>query len=547
MGNQESVPSPVGDEEIPMDASPQVGKHSGSKLHSPQYMEGVPEPNKKSSNRSKSKDKRSSRERPERGEAREDENRDSSVEQHHNKRISPASTDSPSMSYANNFATLPPRGNKRITDDQVHLDLPMAELMAYLQMVANHSSNLPLTRRDDPDLGRTVSSLTADEYAFKCAAFIPSKIKYFGKYGKVWDLPTSEEFNAKSSTREPGISYGGACSNALLKAIYDTESEINNVASPHMVDAANLFEDDDDQTVNTAGFSIDQNSKSFDKLSFDDSNATSLTWAQLLHKMKGEMHGMGFNQVPAITSSYKFDLNKPFSLVPPEFKVGVNKKRTLLIGCNYRKTRDAQLKACHDDVTSIKVNYRKTRDAQLKACHDDVTSIKDFLVNVYGFPESPDLMTILMDDKKHKSPTHKNITEAFKRLAEQSQPGDAVFVLFTGHGCRIMDSPIDATAESYDEALLPSDYEESGIIRDTLMFKTLFAPMKKGVTVTCIMDCAHTGVMIDLPYLWTSKDSKKEEQQAKMSLNNDFSFVRFLKVVKTLYESSVFTRIGKTV
>ena len=33
----------------------------------------------------------------------------------------------------------------------------------------------------------------------------------------------------------------------------------------------------------------------------------------------------------------------------------------------------------------------------------------------------------------------------------------------------------------------------------------------------------------------------------QMSLNNDFSFVRLLKVVKTLYESSVFTRIGKTV
>jgi len=421
-------------------------------------------------------------------------------------------------------------GKKRITDDQVHVDhVPMAELMAYLQMVANHSSNLPLTRRDDPDLGRTVSSLTADEYAFKCAAFMPSKIRIIGgqfsKYGRVWDLPTSEEFNAKSSTREPGISYGGACSNALLKAIYDTESEINSVASPHMVDAKNLFDDDDDESIDSAGFSFDKNSKSFDKLSLDGGAATSLTWAQLLHKMRGEMHGMGFNQVPAITSSYKFDLNKPFSLVPPEFKVGVNNKRTLLIGCN----------------------YRKTRDAQLKACHDDVTSMKDFLVNVHGFPESPDLMTILMDDKKHKAPTHKNMTEAFKKLTEQSKPGDAVFVLFTGHGCRTMDSSIDVTAESYDEALLPSDYEESGIIRDTLMFKTLFAPMKKGVTVTCIIDCAHTGVMIDLPYLWSTKDSKKEEQQAKMSLNNDFSFVRFLKVVKTLYESSVFTRIGKTV
>jgi hypothetical protein len=119
-----------------------------------------------------------------------------------------------------------------------------------------------------------------------------------------------------------------------------------------------------------------------------------------------------------------------------------------------------------------------------------------------------------------KAPTHKNITEAFRRLAEMSQPGDAVFVLFTGHGCRIMDSPIDVTAESYDEALLPSDFEESGIIRDTLVFKTLFAPMKKGVTLTCIIDCAHTGVMIDLPYLWSTKenkDNKKEEQQANVS------------------------------
>lgn len=33
----------------------------------------------------------------------------------------------------------------------------------------------------------------------------------------------------------------------------------------------------------------------------------------------------------------------------------------------------------------------------------------------------------------------------------------------------------------------------------------------------------------------------------KLSLNKDFSFIRFLKVVKTLYESSTFTQLGKTV
>lgn len=417
----------------------------------------------------------------------------------------------------------------RIADDAVQLDLPMADLMAYLQVVANNSSNLPLTRRDDPELGRTVSSLTADEYAFKCAAFVPSNVRIiggqFGKYGRVWDLPTSEEFNVVSSTAEPGISHGGACCNALLKSMYDTESEVNNVASPHHVDAKNLFDDDDDETVDTAGFTVDRTMASFDTLVLNDnSTSSSMTWAQLLRKMKLEMQGVGFNQVPAVTSSYKFDLNEPFTLVPPGFKNGVNNKRALLIGCN----------------------YRKTPHSQLKASHDDVRSIKDFLVNVYGFSESPENMTVLMDDRRHTPPTHNNITNAFKQLAERSQPGDAVFVLFSGHGCRILDSPIDETAESYDEALIPVDHNDAGIIRDTLFFKTLLAPMKKGVTVTCIVDCCHTGVMVDLPYLWTTK-ADKGDLLPKMTLNNDFSFVRYLKVVKTLYESSVFTKIGKTV
>ena len=95
-----------------------------------------------------------------------------------------------------------------ITDDQVHVNLAMADLMAYLQVVANNSNNLPLTRRDDPELGRTVSNLTSDEYARKSAAFIPSDVRVLGgaftRYGRVWDLPTSEEFNACDGAQEPG-------------------------------------------------------------------------------------------------------------------------------------------------------------------------------------------------------------------------------------------------------------------------------------------------------------------------------------------------------
>jgi hypothetical protein len=48
-------------------------------------------------------------------------------------------------------------------------------------------------------------------------------------------------------------------------------------------------------------------------------------------------------------------LNKPFSLVGDNFDVTKHKRRSLLIGCNYRNIEGADLKASHDDVRSMKV------------------------------------------------------------------------------------------------------------------------------------------------------------------------------------------------
>ena len=97
------------------------------------------------------------------------------------------------------------------TDEQVHVNLAMADLMAYLQVVANNSTNLPMTRRDDPELKRMVSNLTSEDYARKSAAFIPADVRVIGgtftKYGRVWDLPTSEEYNAQDGAQEPGKSF----------------------------------------------------------------------------------------------------------------------------------------------------------------------------------------------------------------------------------------------------------------------------------------------------------------------------------------------------
>jgi hypothetical protein len=167
-------------------------------------------------------------------------------------------------------------------------------------------------------------------------------------------------------------------------------------------------------------------------------------------------------------------------------------------------------------------------------------------VTVNGFSEDEGLMTVLLDDGEHEPPTFSNIIESFKRISQQSQPGDVVFIQFSGHGSRLIGSPSTDQCGTYDEVIIPSDYEENGPIRDTLIFKTLLAPMRYGVTVTMLIDSCHTGMELDLPYAWSTRNDSPGAL-TKMIQNEDFSFVRFLKVIKTLYESSIFAQLGNRV
>ncbi len=308
----------------------------------------------------------------------------------------------------------------------------------------------------------------------------------------------------------------------MLKVLYDAASEAVDAVQPDENGMDSLFDDDDDESLATLPIARNSTFASLDMNG--QSNPSTISWAELLRKMKAEIKDIEYVQVPTIGATRKFDLNNSFSLVPESFDKRTGKKRSLLIGCN----------------------YLDTEGAELKASHDDICSMKDYIVNVHGFSESEEMMTVLLDDGKHRPPSFMNIVEAFKSLSEQSQPGDAVFIQFSGHGGRILDSPINNSIESYDEILAPSDYSQTGVIRDTLIFKTLLAPMRYGVTVTIIIDSCDTGMRLDLPYSWSTRNDRSESV-AKMKQSEDFSFVRFLKVVKTLYESSTFTQLGKTV
>jgi len=212
-----------------------------------------------------------------------------------------------------------------------------------------------------------------------------------------------------------------------------------------------------------------------------------ISWVQLLRTMRGELRQMGYDQVPQLTSSRMIDVNKPMHIVPPDFKPAVHRKRAILIGINY-----------------------VGQQGQLSGCHNDVKNIKKYLVETQGFNESE--MLILMDDGKHHPPTRKNIVDAFMRITEYSNAGDVVFIHYSGHGGRVRDTSGDED-DGYDETLIPVDFQRAGQIVDDDILKILVKPIKAGVYVTVLMDCCHSGTVLDLPYRFSADDSQMRIDQ----------------------------------
>lgn len=146
----------------------------------------------------------------------------------------------------------------------------------------------------------------------------------------------------------------------------------------------------------------------------------------------------------------------------------------------------------------------------------------EYIKDVHGFRDED--IIVLMDDGKHTSPTRANIMAAYEKVVAAAQPGDAVFCHYSGHGGKVRDDSGDEK-DGYDETLIPVDYTSAGQIRDDDLFKTLIGPLKAGVTLTSIMDCCHSGTVLDLPYVFVADGTQEE-----MTIPPDFQFDQLIKL-----------------
>jgi len=212
-----------------------------------------------------------------------------------------------------------------------------------------------------------------------------------------------------------------------------------------------------------------------------------LSFQDVLTGMRGILSTQNYEQIPQLSSSRKMDIETKFDLTPDDFS---GTKRAVLIGINY-----------------------VGQQGELSGCHNDVLNITDYIKNVHGFRDSN--MTVLMDDGTHQDPTKANIMAAYTAIAADSQPGDVVFLHYSGHGGKLRDDDRGEEDDGYDETLVPLDYEQAGQIRDDDLLRDLVLRFNKGVFVTSIMDCCHSGTVLDLPYNFKADGTQTSMQESE--------------------------------
>lgn len=219
-----------------------------------------------------------------------------------------------------------------------------------------------------------------------------------------------------------------------------------------------------------------------------------LTFSEVLDQMRTVLDEE-YEQIPQLSSSHALDVSTPFTVVG-----GEGTKRALLIGINYIG-----------------------QNGELSGCHNDALRIKKYLMDVYGYEEEN--FTYLMDNGVYDDPTYDNILAAFDDIVAKSEAGDSVFVHYSGHGGFLADDSCDEE-DGKDETLIPVNYTEAGQIRDDTVFNRLVLPMADDVTLTCLMDCCHSGTILDLPYKF-----KAGMGESVMSLQPGFRFDKFFRKI----------------
>ncbi len=138
----------------------------------------------------------------------------------------------------------------------------------------------------------------------------------------------------------------------------------------------------------------------------------------------------------------------------------------------------------------------------LKGCVRDINLVASYLLETLKIPServfkltSPNIEVAETIETKDLEPTYENIVAQFNAITEIAQPGEQVYIYYSGHGGRATTIyPELKGADQNDECIVPMDIGAGGRYLLDVELATLLKRMTdKGSIVTVIMDCCHSG------------------------------------------------------
>lgn len=140
----------------------------------------------------------------------------------------------------------------------------------------------------------------------------------------------------------------------------------------------------------------------------------------------------------------------------------------------------------------------------LNGCVRDVEQMGSFLKTRLGVPDDNVIRLTASHggangpaEERSMWPTYENIVGGFQRVLEMAQPGDQFVIHYSGHGGRAKSIyPVDVKPGGIDEALVPTDIGDGArYLRDLELAHLLQTMTEKGLLVTVLLDCCHSGGM----------------------------------------------------
>jgi hypothetical protein len=175
----------------------------------------------------------------------------------------------------------------------------------------------------------------------------------------------------------------------------------------------------------------------------------------------------------------------------------------------------------------IGVNYPGS-NMELNGCCFDAERLRTMLIEKFHY--KPENIRLLIDEKSDNldapviEPTKKNIMESMAWLTEQggnSAPGSQLWFSYSGHGYYQTDREGEES-DGKDECIVPVDCNTEGMIIDDVFRQQLVNKVPDHCKCSVMMDCCHSGTILDLSYSYTftNKINRKRVYKRDDDKNN---------------------------